>query len=173
MTEDNSCSCKECQNACKIKPGWFLPGEAEEAAKLKNMTLPDFFNKYLGVDWYGQLKNADKTDKNVFLLAPATTKMRAGNEYLFNPHGQCVFYVNGKCDIHEAKPYECKEYLHGTPSDLLEDRHYKVAEKWNTPENQKQIQKLLRRPPKVNNYLTPWDNDYWDNRNWMFGIDDY
>jgi Fe-S-cluster containining protein len=170
MTEDNSCSCEGCQRACTIKPGWFLPGEAEEAAKLKNMTLPDFFNKYLGVDWHGQIEN---TDKDVFLLAPATTKMKPGNEYFFDPHGQCVFYVNGKCDIHEAKPYECKEYFHDQLSDSLVDRHYKVAEKWNTPANQKQIQKLLGHSPKANNYLTPWDNDYWDKRNWLFGDDDY
>ena len=27
-----SCACSSCQNACKINPGWFLPGEAEKAA---------------------------------------------------------------------------------------------------------------------------------------------
>lgn len=40
-----SCQCVRCVNACRYRPGWFLPGEAEKAAELKGVPLADFFKQ--------------------------------------------------------------------------------------------------------------------------------
>lgn len=136
----DSCSCHGCQRACETKPGWFLPGEAEKAAALLNIPLQQFFNEYLGVDWWEDSLNP------IFVLAPATTDMDTGEEYDSNPRGICIFYKDGLCTIHDAKPFECREFLHGDSRDTTYKRHQSVAAAWE--ENQKQISDLLGRKPE-------------------------
>ena len=137
----NDCSCNSCQNACKYKPGWFKPGEAEKAAELKGLPLEKFFKDHLAVDWW-------ESDPDIFLLAPATDLSGTGIEYPSNPKGKCVFYKKGKCSIHEAKPFECREYHH-TEKDL-NGRHEKIAMTWKR--HQKQISDLLGWEPVAAQY---------------------
>ena len=49
---ETSCTCEVCQSACATKPGHFMPGEAEEAAALVGLTLKEFFDLHLAVDWW-------------------------------------------------------------------------------------------------------------------------
>lgn len=137
-----SCSCTSCQSACTTKPGWFLPGEAEKAAALKAMPLRDFFTTYLGVDWFEGMGGND----TVFLLAPAVKSMTPGDMYPSNPRGECVFFVDGKCDIHDAKPHECREYLHGQSQEVIRARHETVSKAWSS--QQAQVVELLGREPE-------------------------
>lgn len=139
------CSCHKCSGACSHKPGWFLPKEAEKAAKLLDMTLKAFFDKYLGVDWW-------ESSKDIFVLAPANTRMTAGNEYPSDPKGVCVFFKEGKCQIHDAKPHECGAYIHDDTSATVNARHKAIADAWNTDENQAQIETLLGRKPQSEEY---------------------
>lgn len=139
-TESSSCQCIKCQAACMYKPGWFKPGEAERAAKLLDMSFDEFFKKYLGVNWYV------KDEGDIFVLAPATTEMSAGTEYPFNPIGKCVFYKDGLCQIHEAKPFECSHYIHDQNSELIESRKEEIAEAWTGHQND--IKVLLSREPQ-------------------------
>lgn len=94
------CSCSTCQSWCRHVPGWFLPDEAERAAALKGLTIEDFFARFLTVDYWD-------ADEPIYTLRPATTRETPGNVSGFNPLGACVFYIDGRCDIHAAKPYEC------------------------------------------------------------------
>lgn len=136
--EQKSCECCTCANACASKPGWFMPGEAEKAAKLLKMSLK-FFDTYLGVDWW----NGDEYGEETFILSPATVSAEPGEMFERNPRGVCVFYKDKRCRIHEAKPYECQMYWHGDTGGSA--RHEKVAMAWK--KHQAQIEKLLGRKP--------------------------
>ena len=132
-----SCDCEHCQNACKTKPGWFLPGEAEKAAKLLGMEMQEFFDKYLGVDWWVDYP------EDIYVLAPQVTRGEAGYMYSGNPSGQCMLYQDGKCLIHDEKPYECAVLDH-TQADISK-RHQWVAEQWK--EHQEYLAELLGQTP--------------------------
>lgn len=61
-----NCDCQNCRHLCQIKPGWFLPGEATKAAAHLGLTLQQFFEQYLTVDYWIDGENGD-TD----VLSPA------------------------------------------------------------------------------------------------------
>jgi Fe-S-cluster containining protein len=134
-------TCERCRHGCTHKPGWFLPGEAEKAAELLGMTLPEFFGAYLAVDWW-------EDTPDIFLLSPAIAGEEPGTEFPGNPRGACVFYENGRCRIHRAKPHECREALcdgSGSPS-----IHEDTAMAWK--EHQGQVAELLGREPEAEPY---------------------
>lgn len=134
---NNDCSCPSCQAGCTRKPGWFKPGEAEAAAPLKGLSLQDFFNQYLAVDyWTGY--------PNIYLLSPAVVGNGTGNVFPSDPGGRCVFYENGLCSIHAAKPFECRVMHHDNT--YGGDAHQDVAYAWRG-EPQKQIVQLLGYQP--------------------------
>lgn len=145
LTDTIECSCEVCVSACRKKPGWFLPEEIKPAAELLGLSEKDFFDKYLSVDYYGN------TDGFLFVLAPATENSEPGKEYPLEPGGRCIFLdEDNKCQIHAAKPYECKSYDHrGSQSsqDDAKDNHKAVAEAW-VPHLWK-IKELLGRDPEV------------------------
>lgn len=131
------CSCSLCVKACKQKPGWFAPGEAEKVAEFLHVPLKDLFKKKLMVDWF-------EADQNIFILSPAVTHGSPGTEFPGDPRGRCVFLSkDDKCEIHEVKPIECRSYLHSHDT----TRHKEVAEMWNNEEGQNQIKSLLGRDP--------------------------
>ncbi len=117
------------------------PGEVAKAANLLGMTEQDFFNQYIGVDFYGE------TDNFVWTLAPITEKATPGKEYPFDPHGKCTFFKDGKCSIHAAKPDECRFYDHDTPDNVASEHRMGIVEQWRN--NQEEINRLLGREPEV------------------------
>lgn len=63
------CNCTRCASLCVGRPGIFAPGEATRAAAELGMTLQEFFDKYLTVNWW-----SDTSDDNygeVDHLSPA------------------------------------------------------------------------------------------------------
>lgn len=146
------CSCVVCQSACEAmfgKPGRFLPDELEKAAALKNLSVQEFFNKYCGVE--GPLFDHEDV---FFWITPAITAMTPGAEYPAYPRGQCVFYKDGKCDIHDAKPYECRETLccaelRDTERSVAaqQTRQDTLITQWNLIDSQRLVRKLLGRAP--------------------------
>ena len=135
MSNTTSCQCPTCVSACRSRPGWFLPGEAEKAAELKGMAFVDFFKRYLGIDWW-------EGTENVLLLAPAICEMLPGTRYPEDPRGACVFLVDGKCDIHEAKPFECRSYVHTDNLAAGMDRRRTIVDAWRAEQHQKQCRDL-------------------------------
>ena len=130
-----SCECESCKAACENKPGWFLPREAERVADFLGKSMDELFQERLGVDWWIGYEPT-------FVLAPALLGEPAGTEYPGNPRGKCIFYKNGRCEIHPVKPFECREYIHDEP---MNERHHDVAMAWKP--HQEQIKKLLGRKP--------------------------
>lgn len=136
----SECQCNVCKNACRRCPGWFMPGEAEKVAEYLSLPFNEFFKQYLGVNWW--VSGPDEDD--IFILAPAIISMTPGQEYPFDPQGQCIFFKNNLCEIHTVKPYECKHYIHTTKkSDLT--MYKKIANAWKN--HNIQIVKLLNRKP--------------------------
>lgn len=131
------CSCEKCIECCERRPGWFKPGEAEKAATLLNLSLQDFFDQYLAIDyWLG-------VDGNTLVLIPRQ-KGRERKRLSFSDafHGAtCIFLEQGLCKIHEAKPYECRETM-GCEEEPRLDWHKAAALGWDTPEAQQQIEDL-------------------------------
>lgn len=145
LTDTIECSCGKCVAACHRKPGWFLPEEIKPAADLMGLSEKEFFDKYLGVDYYvGE-------SEQLFVLTPATNNTQPGKEYPLDPEGRCVFLTDDeKCAIHAAKPYECKYYDHRYNESVVDearDQHHAVAEAW-IPHKDK-IVELLGREPSV------------------------
>jgi Fe-S-cluster containining protein len=137
-----SCACYKCKGACRSKPGWYLPGEAERTAKLLGISLQELFDKYLCVDWYEWFNDwGDSHD--TFLLAPATTKTDPGGISHYWNTGICIFLKNWHCTIHGAHPHECRKYSHVSRRRDNHRRHKAVAVAWDKPEHQEQIKALL------------------------------
>lgn len=130
-------TCTTCRAGCTRKPGWFLPGEAEKAAVHLGMTLQEFFDAYLAVDWW-------EGEPDIFLLSPSIVGEDTGTEFPGNPGGACVFYKEGRCQIHEVKPFECRDFWCGSPG--LSTVHHDTAHAWAA--HQGQIRGLLGREPK-------------------------
>ena len=57
------CSCSKCASLCHGSPGWFLPGQATEAAKSLGMTLHAFFDAYLVIEFW-------TSGHDIYVLAP-------------------------------------------------------------------------------------------------------
>lgn len=141
------CTCRRCVSACRCKPGWFLPGEAEKAAALLDMTLPEFFRKHLMVDWWERWRgvHGKEDSRDVFVLSPALVGEAPGTEAPGNPRGQCVFLKNNRCSIHAAKPYECRMYVHDDADKQVSDRKEHIVAAW--ADKGPQIVALLGREP--------------------------
>lgn len=137
----DSCSCDECRAGCEQRPGWFKPGEAEKAAELLGVGMKTFFRTRLAIDyWMGK-----GGEEHTFLLAPAIVGEAPGREYPTVPKGRCTFYKGGLCEIHAAKPFECKRLLHGEGE---MGAHKEAANAWRG-EHQKQVMELLGREPET------------------------
>lgn len=151
MTTTNDCTaesgtCETCRFACTHKPGWFLPGEAEKAAELLGLTLEEFFRRYLAVDWWASID----TDSDIFLLSPAVVGAPTGEEFPANPKGTCVFYRDGLCTIHAAKPHECRTWYCGSADAEVQTLHGDTARAWT--DHRDQIVELLGREPESAEY---------------------
>lgn len=140
--EKFECQCSKCKRGCKNTPGWFLPGEAEIAAEYLDLSFQEFFDKFLGVNWW-------VGETEIFVLAPALVGEPTGSEYPGDPRGKCIFFNDeGLCDIHPAKPYECAEGICNDPN--VKERHYAVAIAWKN--HQEDLTQLLGRKPEAEEF---------------------
>jgi len=101
--ERTACACDACRAGCERIPGWFLPGEMEQAAALLGLDPAEFFRRHVTVDYWADV------ERPVFVLRPRVVTENGGAVAPFaSSFGQpCGFYVGGRCAIHAAKPYEC------------------------------------------------------------------
>lgn len=132
--ESPACSCDECVARCGRRPGWFLPGEAEKAAKYLNLSMYEFFKKYLVIDyWTGE--------KDIEILSPGSMAEHgtlASFGFAFSAF--CIFLTKDKkCMIHPVKPFECRIAHH---SKGRSGSHEWVAMQWKGKDPWKMVRKL-------------------------------
>jgi len=117
----SECDCKSCQNACKYRPGWFLPNQVADIEKFFNKPISLLLGEKLSIDWW--------EEENILILAPQL-KNNDDIQYPADPRGECVFFNDNKCDIHKIKPFECAEYLHDENIIKNKERHKFVKDEW-------------------------------------------
>ena len=142
------CFCSTCVDACKVRPGRFLPKEVKQVAKLLNISEKELFETKLAVD-HDTVEVSNK-NKEVYILSPAIDTSEPGGMYPFYPIGRCIFLKNDRCEIHQAKPFECREYIHSDSNDSISERSDIVLRAWYNKENQLYIKKLLGEHLKIN-----------------------
>ncbi len=122
------CKCDGCKNACKYRPGWFLPKQVNSLLEYFNVKTIEELLKTgkVAIDWW------EGDDPNILILAPNVIN-NAEIYYPADPRGCCIFYTDELCDIHKIKPYECSMYSHkdkDKDKDDGEDRHKMIMNKW-------------------------------------------
>ena len=118
---------------CRTSPGWFAPGEVEQAAALLDMTPDDFASHYLIIDAHHV---ADHGEVLVFAPVkldrfgqPSLRPLTRVDELYRLLHGPCVFYDGEGCRIYEARPIECRHYVcTNAPEDNMD--HETIARMW-------------------------------------------
>lgn len=104
------CSCDMCQGLCRNKPGWFLPQQIEAVARRQNTTVAALFKSHLTIDSVLVRDNGKPT--SIYVLAPAIKGRQAGAVSDPAARGECVWLRDGRCEIHDIKPVECRETDH-------------------------------------------------------------
>jgi hypothetical protein len=94
-----NCSCDICVNACKTSPCLPTP---DEARALKRAGYGDRLSRYRYV-----------AGGPVIAKGPAIVGKEGGSA-LLSDSGPCTFLQDGLCEIHHMKPYEGREWWHGT-----------------------------------------------------------
>lgn len=86
----HGCRCRACIECCRRDPGWFLPEEVAHAAAYLNLSEGEFIKKFC----------TEHVLDDAIVISPATKPGKKA----------CIFLSkDGLCEIHEAKPYECKK----------------------------------------------------------------
>lgn len=141
MNTKESCTCNECIKACRNRPGWFKPGEAEKVAGYLKISLQELFNKYLQVDyWVGDGK---KHPSDILNLSPGIVEEMHCKVVTWFPRGTCVFLKEDRCSIHPVKPFECKMTVCCNDNEHEDDCHEEAGLSWNNEKDQLQVNKLL------------------------------
>jgi Fe-S-cluster containining protein len=124
-SEDGKTGCFGRGRCCKNNPGWFGPGEMEQAAAHLGMEPEAFFRKYLVVVSTPVPDAPGRPTVSAFAPAkvdadgnPYTpTGQRVPRVYDFMS-GACIFYKDARCGIHPARPIECRRYFCEQPEEL-------------------------------------------------------
>ena len=142
------CSCERCQHFCHNKPGWFTPDQIRPLAERLGMAIDVLFKRYLTIDTVLLVDNM--STKAIYVLAPAINGRNRGAIAQPTDHGTCIWFKDGGCAIHEAKPLECRLADHTTTRDSSNTLRASILAKWVS---QKQIvQDLYKKklkPPQV------------------------
>lgn len=142
--------CGTCFGCCEGEshPGWFTPGQVEEAAKLMDVTPEEFVDQYCVVDWIA-VEDPDVADhaQVVQVFTPARvavdgqpvvpTGHRVPAEYPLMQSDRCIFLnrdadrTQGEspCQIYSARPLECRQF-HCKNSDEENPNKRNLAKIW-------------------------------------------
>lgn len=123
----SECTCASCVDACKARPGWFLPYQIPAIEEHFGAPLRDLMGKHFCLDWW--VGNPDDGG-DIYALCPQVDG-RTSRLYPSWPsgHDRCVFLKDDRCAIHSVKPYECCVDLH-TPEFKRINAHKAVAMAW-------------------------------------------
>lgn len=136
------CACEICQGACAQKPGWFLPEQIAPLAEHLGLTEQQLFDDYLIVNKI--VSNGRDIPEDVHVLSPGIVGMRTGEDFAWAT-GTCIWFSQGKCQIHELKPFECAQYIHDEKPEDGDFLHcHTIPDAWK--DHQEKIEKLVGYP---------------------------
>lgn len=103
------CACDECKAGCRAQPGYLLPSDLEHFDQDDLRASEGMTIFVMGrVIQLGTIVPAQKSN------------------------GECVFYKDGNCTVHEHSPYGCRMFSVCEPKELQVDfeqkQHYGVVE---------------------------------------------
>lgn len=117
---------------CRSSPGWFAPGEVEQAAEVLGITPHELVGQSLVID------SIDVDGERVEVFAPVKLDRfgkpalrpgaRVDDLYRFL-RGVCTFFDGNGCGIYEARPYECRQYVCTNAPEENAD-HESIARMW-------------------------------------------
>lgn len=82
-----------------------MPGEAEKAAKLLGVPFGQFKQRLIKNYW-----RDEETDPMVWQPRKVGTEEEVASDRYTRTPGRCTFLTaNDRCEIHAAKPYECRQ----------------------------------------------------------------
>ncbi len=100
---------------CRSNPGWFAPGEVEQAASLLNVTPDRFVRQYAVIERIevdGETVEAFAPVKLDRFGAPAWGPGTRVDGWYSVLRGPCIFFRGDDgCAIYPARPLECREYV--------------------------------------------------------------
>lgn len=130
-------------------PGTFAFGELERLEQATQDSAQSIFNRTLvavRVDEGGRVP--------VYVLAPATMGEIPGTAVRRRVMTACVFYHQGRCDIHSFKPQECRAAHHSMTRSEAEQEFHGAVETWRNDIAQAQVERLLSQSPTWTGVLT-------------------
>lgn len=87
----HDCSCDACRHGCSYGSGILIGSDIKKLSKLLKMGEKELEEKYLeSTEQFGRT-----------FLKPKV--LREGK-----PYGKCIFFREGVCKIHDAKPMQCR-----------------------------------------------------------------
>lgn len=94
------CSCAQCKAACRTMPGTLAPGDVERIADYFGVEItPDFISKnFRASDGFRIHKSGEH------MTVPTIVPAQKSN-------GECIFYANGSCTVHEVSPFGCSQFM--------------------------------------------------------------
>jgi len=156
MTQKTDCNCEKCAKLCLGRPGVFAPGEATRAAAHLGLSLKDFFDRYLAINYYvAETGNVDfltpawkpkigSTERLLYALGagtrledrPIEDRPMNGRRVTFLEgftYGRCALLSEKGCTLpFELRPTECREAYACERGDEARGRaqHEAVIEEW-------------------------------------------
>ena len=120
-----SCSCTVCKNACRTRPGWFIPEQLAEIEKFFGKSIHAMLGRELAIDW-----GCDRDMTGSILILAPNIKNNRSIQYPAIPRGECVFVGEKGCIIYPIRPYECGVSVHSDDEEKDLMRHVEIAAKW-------------------------------------------
>lgn len=136
------CNCEKCRVLCHGHPGRFDPGQVAAAAKHMNLSVREFFNKFLTVDfWTAESRH----DQDVRYLSPAWMDDHKGGEAswgdAFKP-GSCALLGPDGCSLPlHLRPRECA-IASGCSKSREHFNVVKFAKSWDTDEAKRELEEV-------------------------------
>jgi Fe-S-cluster containining protein len=135
-----------------------MPEQVEALVEHLGKTVEEMLGKELAYDYWTAYPN------DIFVLAP---NIEGNSEITYpgNPNGRCAFFKNGKCSIHEVKPFECRDYIHTNAGSDVSRRHESVAMAWKEVQDDIKQLEELREEAAYNDNPSIFDffgGGYWD-----------
>lgn len=111
---DPSLGCIRRGICCRTSPGWFAPGEVEEAAALLGVEPDELVRGHLVIDAVEvdgarvEAFTPVKLDRNG---EPSISPATRADELYRALRGTCTFFDGEGCRIYGARPLECRRYV--------------------------------------------------------------